>query len=350
MTHVDDAPFLLIVGCPRSGTSLLAGELAHRYDLVIPFETHFIPIFKHWLGLYGDLSQPNKRRKLLGDIYLFTRMWLRASKTYDQEKLARISILSTEVQSEQIIKRSHDYASLCAAIFNAYAQQHGAARFADKSVFYSPVAIDKLRNALENIKVINIVRDGRDVYLSWSKTWFGAGSVAEAASLWAAHVNNADDWAVEYPGDVLSVRYEDLLTSPDEVCAAIAKFGGLPPCIGELDRNKSRLAEAMSSAREHNMLGQSINPKNLNKFASQMSQQSERLFADIAHTELARHGYEVIQPRGHSVSVLFKAKDWLQGIFRAAMRWPIWILKYWLPMIFVCGGRPIGRYLTRKIN
>lgn len=342
MTHSKSTPFYLIVGCPRSGTSLLAGELARRFDLVIPFETHFVPIFKRWLGLYGDLQQPRNRHILLRDIYLFTRMWLRASKTFDQEKIAHISILSTETRTQDIVDQSCDYASLCRAIFEVYAQGQGAARFADKSVFFSPVPVQTLSGALGDIKIINVVRDGRDVYLSWTKTWFGAGSSGEAARLWSRHVQGVDRWAKDHPGKVMTVRYEDLITAPDDVFSAIGEFWHLTPRVGDA----SALSDAMSSAREHSMLGQGINADNLNKHVTALPADAARRFVEIAGEDLKRHGYDTAQGQGR----LQKERAWGQGLGRALVRWPQHMVKFNMPLLFACGGRVLCRYLTRKLR
>ena len=47
---------LFLVGCPRSGTYLLMDILERHFDVCVMSETHFIPIFRKFLWLYGDLT------------------------------------------------------------------------------------------------------------------------------------------------------------------------------------------------------------------------------------------------------------------------------------------------------
>ena len=71
-----------------------------------------------------------------------------------------------------------------------------------------------------NIKIINIVRDGRDVVVSWDRD-FG--------------INGAFDWmeSVKQTNDsniILNVRYEDLVTNPDKVQLKIFQEFNMVPC------------------------------------------------------------------------------------------------------------------------
>ncbi|HBC08469.1 MAG TPA: hypothetical protein DC046_12945, partial [Rhodospirillaceae bacterium] len=256
------SPFRLLTGCPRSGTSLLASELMRRYDIAIPFETHFIPVFHRWRWLYGDLSQKQNRGALLADVYRFTRIWLAASKTFDLEMITRASILSTEDQAADIVSESHDFSSLMHALFAAFAQRQGADSYADKSSFFAPVRPSRLAAALGPVKVVAVVRDGRDVFLSSARTWFGTANAVQAARLWARHISMNDAWADINGVSLFTLRYEDLVENPDEQLAAVARFLDLAP----LRTPKTPfLAEAMASAPEHARLSQAVGPDSVNR-------------------------------------------------------------------------------------
>lgn len=71
-----------------------------------------------------------------------------------------------------------------------------------------------------NIHIINIVRDGRDVVISYMKDW-GINGCFE----WMECVRQAQNEFIEH-----SIRYEDLIMNPDVVQAAIINKFGLEPC------------------------------------------------------------------------------------------------------------------------
>jgi hypothetical protein len=349
-TPPDTSPVLIITGCPRSGTSLLSAELTRRYDIAIPFETHFVPIFQRWLSLYGDLHKAVNRRRLLNDIYLFTRMWLRIATTYDQAKIALVSILSTGRLADKIVENSCDYPSLCRAIYAAFAHEHRAATAAEKSAFFAPIPLDVLRTAFDEIRVIHIVRDGRDVYLSWRKTWFGTRVVARAATLWVDHIRNAELWAEAYPESCITIRYEDLITSPDVVFSSIATFAALDSRTELVPENSKTLATALASSQEHRLLQQGINPHNMNKHEREMPEKAARQFELIAGQTLTRYGYNVSRNPETGGLRLFSLVDWILGAPSTLILWAGKLVKFSAPLLFACGLRPAFRYWTRGID
>ena len=58
---------IFIIGCPRSGTSLLARFLEPTI-YGAPIETHFITKYKKKLSNYGELENFENFNKLLNDI------------------------------------------------------------------------------------------------------------------------------------------------------------------------------------------------------------------------------------------------------------------------------------------
>ena len=48
---------VFIVGCPRSGTYLLLKLISVNLDFASPIETHFIPYFRRYCFLYGNLEK-----------------------------------------------------------------------------------------------------------------------------------------------------------------------------------------------------------------------------------------------------------------------------------------------------
>ncbi|MBF0429322.1 MAG: asparagine synthase (glutamine-hydrolyzing), partial [Magnetococcales bacterium] len=67
---------IFVVGCDRSGTTLLTTLIESRLGLITPLETHFIPYFAKTLFLWGNLEQRCNRERLLTAIYHFLEILL----------------------------------------------------------------------------------------------------------------------------------------------------------------------------------------------------------------------------------------------------------------------------------
>ncbi len=323
-------PFRLLTGCPRSGTSLLASELMRLYDVAVPFETHFIPVFERWKWLYGDLSIAPNRALLLADLYRFTRLWLAASKTFDLGQITRASVLITEPRAAEIVSRSHDYPSLLHALFADFAQSQGAAAYADKSTFFSPVAPAQLAAALGPVKVVIVVRDGRDVFQSAAKTWFGTSNAVHSARLWQKHIAAGEAWSEVAGASALTLRYEDLVHDPEGQLAAVARFLDLTPRAVPVS---SFLAEAMASAPEHARLSGAVGPATVNRHQADMPRWQRDAFALFAGDALARYGYQT-EPRPSHMTPRMTL-SLISGFGPNPKR----TAESLLPLIFACGGR-----------
>ena len=101
-------PFLFVIGCPRSGTSLLTSILSR--ELAIPYETHFIPLFERVLWLWGDLRRPSRRAHLLRSIYEFLEIWtVQAARGRALDQLHRMSLLATKPSADELVDGTTSY-------------------------------------------------------------------------------------------------------------------------------------------------------------------------------------------------------------------------------------------------
>ena len=75
-------------------------------------------------------------------------------------------------------------------------------------------------------RFIHVVRDGRDVCVSWRRIKVGPRTVKEAAKAWSGHIEGKQYWGREHPDRYLEVRYKDLLnnTTPPYQSMCICKL------------------------------------------------------------------------------------------------------------------------------
>ena len=285
---------VVVLGAPRSGTYWLVDILDRHFDIRIPTETHFIPVFGRHIGLWGDLGQRGNRKRLLRNIYEYLSLWtVRASdaEAY-RDQVRAVSLLATldAGRADAILDASYDYPSLIDRLYAEFASLSGATASGDKSAYYRAIDPALTLKHLPGTKAIHIVRDGRDVAMSWMKTWFGPPTVAEAAREWNRHVACYRQWGAANPGAYLEVRYEDLARDEAAGIARIADFLGRPALQGEA--RVSAISGALSSTDSHSAIQNMDARTNIEKWRTALPQDDVAAFERIAADMLRQCGYE----------------------------------------------------------
>lgn len=284
--------FTLIVGCPRSGTYLLSLLLSRHYSIAFPVETHFIPLFRRVAFLWGNLAKRKNRERLLRGIYDFLEIWMKIGhRDLDFKAVMPFSLLATRPYRDDILDYATSYSGLINNLFKKYAELHHVDHWGDKTVLFQHIPLSSLEKAVNNIKVVHIVRDGRDVCLSWRKTWFGPSSVAQAARLWVTHVKKRHEWGRHNPSRYIEVKYEDLLDKKDKVLADISVFLNLEHRVSDNDAYGNGMTEALLGPGTHQLLAKPIDRNNQEKWKTQMSVEDRELFEFIAGDTLSEFGY-----------------------------------------------------------
>src|SRR5689334_10706192 len=150
-------PFPVIVGCPRSGTSLLAVMLDAHSQLAIPPETAFLP---NVMGLTGD---PESLRRRFFDIVTADRMTISNWSDFGLDKEA----LWRRLQEISVFT----VAAGTRAFYELYGEGQRKPRSGDKTPGYV-FMMQHIQALLPEAHFIHVIRDPRDTAMSWRKTWF----------------------------------------------------------------------------------------------------------------------------------------------------------------------------------
>ena len=217
-------PYVFIVGCPRSGTTLLRRiSDAHR-KIAITRETHWIAKrFEKQQGVTPDgLVTPELLSWLLSD-----------------EKFTRMGIGQDELQRLVAGEEPVSYSTFVTGVFDLYGKGQGKRLVGDKTPGYVR-RIPTLHALWPEAKFVHIIRDGRDVSLSaisWSRahklarlysTW-KEDPTTTAAVWWEWHVRlGREDGGSLAPELYHEVRYEELVSRPAKTCETLCDFLGIP--------------------------------------------------------------------------------------------------------------------------
>jgi Sulfotransferase family len=219
-------PYVFVVGCPRSGTTLLGRLLDAHPELAVIHEGRFVTDFyEQRRGLTAD---DGVTPALVDELLAFRPF----SKGVDVEREAL----------ERLAAEPIGYAEFVSAVFDLHGRAHGKRLVGDKTPYYVR-SLRTLHALWPAARVVHIIRDGRDVCLSvrnWRKVAVRGGSVARLSGWEADPVSTIalwwewqvrlgrEDGATLGPSLYREVSYEALVADPARECEALCEFLGLP--------------------------------------------------------------------------------------------------------------------------
>ncbi|HEX2052651.1 MAG TPA: sulfotransferase [Actinomycetota bacterium] len=187
-TKASSSPPIFIVGCQRSGTTLLRLMLDSHPNISCGPETRFLE------GLSKLAGEASARLARYG-----------FPEDYWDRKVAEF------VDSFQ----------------RDYAARRGRKRWADKTPRYA-LSLDYINRLFPDCLVVHVIRDGRDVVASHLARW-GYWSGLKAIQKWPQYVRTARRTGNSLPaGRYREVRYEDLVAETERTMRDLLEFVGEP--------------------------------------------------------------------------------------------------------------------------
>ncbi len=202
-----DAIFPVVLGCVRSGTTMLRAVLDSHPQLAVPPESYFVtPALERrsryeGTGAGGSLDVD----RLLSDIATDRSFpdW-----HLDAPALAEVRSSGSATVPEALL-----------ALYSAYARRQGKPRAGDKTPSHL-LHVDLLARSFPTARFVHIVRDGRDVVPSILGMSFGPDRFAEAVLFWQRRVERGlAGGAALGPDRYREIRYEALVADPEPVAA-----------------------------------------------------------------------------------------------------------------------------------
>jgi hypothetical protein len=273
---------VFVVGCPRSGTTLLTLMLSSHSRLSIPPETRFLlPVFRR-VGSFGDLRQTPNRRRL-------ARAVVRPRGT----KFRHLRLDPERVKKEIVAGRPTVGAALSTP-FRLYADERGKARWGDKRpTYFRNIAL--IRALFPDAQVVHVVRDPRDCVASLRRMrWWRQGTIG-ALAMWVHAVDCARRAERRLPpGTFLEVRYEDLVAEPRRELERLCRF------LGE-DFEEAMLAPQSEAERLparqledwHGRTREPVSTQRVGRYAELLAPGEVALVDVVAGSRMRRLGYAV---------------------------------------------------------
>jgi len=286
----DACPLVFVVGCPRSGTTMLERMLDAHRDLAMTHETH-------WVTKHAKPRRDLTRNGCLRPDTLDT--------LYADHRFTRMAPAREEIE-RRIAEGPLKYQAFVRLVFDHYRRRSGKAFVGDKSTGGYLRNLDRVREVCPESRIVHLVRDGRDVCLSmlhWPKAARAAGRVgmwerepvATTAAWWCWHVRaGIEQGRALGDGVYREVRYESLVADPGGQCAAVCEFLGLTPDAAMAEFHAGRADSASGASANAAWLPPT---PGLRDWRTQMTAQQTETFEAVAGETLAELGYERRFPR-----------------------------------------------------
>lgn len=200
---------IFIGGLDRSGKTLLRLALSLHPRIFITKRTD---LWRYFYNRYGNLSRAENFERCLQDILHYKHI-----RPLDPDA-ARIR--------REFQKGEPTYGRLFALVHQHHAEAIGKPRWGDQSESVEEYA-DEIFAAYPAAKMVQMIRDPRDRLATSKAHWrHGRGKVGASIGRWLHSIALAERNLRLYPDRYRVIRYEDLVSHPEQVLAEVCEFLG----------------------------------------------------------------------------------------------------------------------------
>jgi hypothetical protein len=257
-----------LVGCPRSGTTMLQQALNRHSRIAIPPETKF---FFSFLG-HSRRAQARHVRRLNEDLGI--NLAAPARRLRDPGEARAFY----EEMARQYLRR---------------VRKEDVAYFGEKTPEHTG-HLPRIHRLFPGAKIIVLVRDGRDVASSLSRMPWMPPDVYVTFAVWlyyARLVRKAREEA--WPG-LYFLRYEDIVAAPPTALAALLDFLGLPyePAVAEGWGNEEGVPQRERAWKGRAM--EKITAERVGVFRHELDARQVEILERLGGLALRSFGYELV--------------------------------------------------------
>ncbi len=286
----------ILVGSGRCGTRYLSHRLRESMDIGFRSqEPNFVvPLYQHRARL-GDLGESRNLKRFLESVQRYQPAYTDLS-----------------IQPEEILKeiQKPTYTAILYAFFYLVAKRQDKSRLGYKDprdVFNLPL----LSEIFPTARFIHLIRDGRDVALSFLKFRWGPTNLYTGTSFWAKAVSTARRDGANLGERYFELRFEDLILDTEKAVWELSNFVGQD---GWMEHADDLLKRVKATRR----------PESANKWRQELNADQRRLCEAAAGDMLRACGYPT--EFGHKTNIspvretYYRYSDFVQRRMNRALR------------------------------
>jgi hypothetical protein len=272
------APFF-IVGCSRSGSTLLRLMLASHSRIAIPSETWYL------IALLEEFpcDRPLQVNEIAAALSLMTSHYTWPDMGLDATEFRQLTAGLRAVRLRNLVE----------LVYRWHMEAEGKSRWGDKTPAYIEI-VPALAAMFDDAKFIHLIRDGRDVVKSFQRQdWHGPWMHGYAREWLRAVELDIELGKTPLNGRILRVRYEDLVLHPEATLRRICAF--IDEGFEEqmlLWRGKVATAIPGREKRIHSSLGRDMSPSDVGRWKREMSSREVFVAEALMGAQLSHFGYE----------------------------------------------------------
>ncbi|MEC4893966.1 MAG: sulfotransferase [Oscillatoria sp. PMC 1051.18] len=283
------SPPVFIGGSGSSGTTLLVDMLGLHSQLSPIYETKFVLDIARLLLLNTNLLK-NRIYELMEEWTLPLPYRPHQKSSHEryhhgshyilftsEEGMAATQTLLSNLRDDNALSCFREFVT---SLFAYHCAVDGKPRWINKLPLYL-TALPLLLEIFPAMKFIHCVRDGRDVACSVIKRSWGPDNYVEVAQWWQDQVSMGVQFEQTYPDICRTIRYEDLIISPDRVLPDIFAW------LGVTDETK-QIVDTYSSGDPNKP---TLNTTGLNRWQREAAPQDIVCFQQQASDALKSFGY-----------------------------------------------------------
>jgi hypothetical protein len=299
---------VFVVGCPRSGTTVLYHMLLSAGGFAVyRSESN---VFNLLAPRFGGMRTARDRERLMTE-------W-RDSILFD------VSGLDADKITAQVVEGCRSGGDFMRIVMGEVARSQGVNRWADCTPEHL-LYMEEIKREIPDALFLHIIRDGRDVALSYLKQgwayplpWDRGQELGVAGLYWKWMVERGRASGERLGASYQEVRFEELVTHPQETLARVGKFIDQELDYDAIQRvGIGSVSEPNTSFHES---GGEFHP--VGRWRMKMSSQEVNDFEALAGDGLRDLGYPLAtRQRGFSLRAMrmratyftmFQAKQWMK--------------------------------------
>ena len=272
-------PFF-IIGSGRSGNTLLRSILSGNSDISIPPESYRIPFAIKKFHIFNNRDWEDIVPQVLKEFE-------DCKEFYTWE----IDITDVQKRLENIADSKKTLSNIFDELFCTYTEKHspGSKIWGDKTPM-NTLYLDWVGTVFPRSKFIHIIRDGRDVASSYLKM-DRYDTILEAANRWINSIELAQSFGSKIKENYMEIRYEELVTKPEDVIKYTCDFLDIDYDSKMLDHTKQVKKLGDTDKEHHSNLSKPISSDSVGKWRNNLSESDQESITKLLHKHLQRLGY-----------------------------------------------------------
>jgi hypothetical protein len=294
-----------IVGCGRSGTTLVKTILNAHNKINIPHETFF------FTAIADSFGEGNESLEEKVDL-VFSKWWI------NDMDIDASSVLN------KLENKKNRWSNVFLSLIGVLSSDPGLTCYGEKTPAHIKYS-KQLLSIYPSCKIIQMVRDPRATFASYLSSKVGTNQIAPFAKEWS--------YAIETQQLLLSnsrfksVCFEELITNPEKTTQSICQFLGVEYEESMLDFYKRKLAGFSPEQTHHKNTQKPIFTSGLEKWKKQLSASQISLLEYLLCDRMESLGYKTANTDVRFPRTKIWLSNFLDKISKTCIRKPRQLFK-----------------------